>query len=267
MPPVAKPWFRMYSDVLDNIKAESLSDKQFRFWVKLLGLANVSTPRGHLPPVSTIAFRTRMSQPTVIKLIGELAVEGLIDDDLTLHDWDEWQAERDVTLSRRTSRDSHANVTLMSQDRHDRVEKSREEEKRVEPEGEITVPVVRAFERCFGRLLAPMEIESIKALDEEHPRERIDYALREAADLGKRSVRYVQTICENQAQNGDDHERKQMGRDAGGVSQARSPAPVTAASYGLPNVELPVFVPLAGTTGMGSEGVARVDDQARVEVR
>ncbi len=27
MPPIARPWFRLYSDILDNIKVESLSDK------------------------------------------------------------------------------------------------------------------------------------------------------------------------------------------------------------------------------------------------
>ena len=65
--------------------------------------------------------------------------------------------------------------------------------------GDAQVPVIRAFEHCFGRPLSPMEIEGIKALDEEHPRDRIDYALREAADLNKRSVRYIQRVCENQS--------------------------------------------------------------------
>ena len=69
----------------------------------------------------------------------------------------------------------------------------------VAPDVPVQLPVIRAFEHCFGRPLSPMEIEGIKALDEEHPRDRIDYALREAADLNKRSVRYIQRVCENQS--------------------------------------------------------------------
>lgn len=62
--------------------------------------------------------------------------------------------------------------------------------------------VVRLFEQAFARLLSPMEIELIKALEEEHPTERIEYAIREASSLGKRNLRYIQRICERQA-NGD----------------------------------------------------------------
>ncbi len=56
--------------------------------------------------------------------------------------------------------------------------------------------VVVGFEKCFGRLLSPMELEEVKALEDEQPKERIEFALREAAALNKRSVRYVQRTCE-----------------------------------------------------------------------
>lgn len=64
--------------------------------------------------------------------------------------------------------------------------------------------VAVAFEQSFGRLLSPTELELIKALEEEHPQERIEYALREAAALNKRSVRYVQRTCERIANDGGD---------------------------------------------------------------
>lgn len=56
--------------------------------------------------------------------------------------------------------------------------------------------VVVGFERAFARLLSPTELELVKALEEEHPSERIEFALNEAAALNKRSVRYVQRTCE-----------------------------------------------------------------------
>lgn len=87
-----------------------------------------------------------------------------------------------------------------------------ETETEIEAEGEaipVVLPVIRAFERCFARALSPMEIENIRALEEEHPRDRIDYALREAADLNKRNVRYIKAICENQEKSGDSHEKVQ----------------------------------------------------------
>jgi DnaD/phage-associated family protein len=63
--------------------------------------------------------------------------------------------------------------------------------------------VVVGFEQCFGRLLSPMELEQVRALEDEHPPDRIEYALREAAALNKRSVRYVQRTCERIERDGE----------------------------------------------------------------
>jgi hypothetical protein len=85
--------------MLDNLKVEALSDRQFRFWMKLLAVANVSRPRGSLPFPAVIAFRTRTPLPTVIKLLGELGEAGLVScgaDGYAAHDWDEWQWESDA---------------------------------------------------------------------------------------------------------------------------------------------------------------------------
>lgn len=136
MPPTARPWFRFYSDILDNLKAEKLNDRQFRRWIKLLALANVTVPRGQLPAMEKIAFRLRVNEATVKTILEELVAMGFIDSKrgiYTLHDWREWQKDRDVTASKRdanvtpSSPDSHANVTQHAPDRHAREEKSREE--------------------------------------------------------------------------------------------------------------------------------------------
>ena len=239
MPRPAKPWFRMYADLVGNQKVWALPDRLVRPWLVLLGLACNNVPRGRLPASERIAFALRMKEEKALSVIASLTTAGLIDKEAehyVMHDWDDWQRDSDTretpgrtAADERTSwsadrrndtpespllrGDSAAITPLLRGDsaavaRH-REEKSREDQKREEPEGDqdqIIVPVVRAFERCFGRLLSPMEIEQIKALDEEHPRERIDYALREASELAKRSVRYVQRICENQAVNGDNHD-------------------------------------------------------------
>ena len=74
--------------------------------------------------------------------------------------------------------------------------------------------VVVGFEKCFGRLLSPTELELVRVLEDEQPKERIEFALNEAAALNKRSVRYVQRTCERIANDN--------GTESGsGVSNAR----------------------------------------------
>lgn len=288
MPPIAKPWFRMYSDILDNEKIDHLRVPLVKTWLKLLALANVNKPRGRLPPLKRISYRLRLNESACAAAIAELMAVGLIDhegDRLVMHDWDDWQKDSDARATDgrqkrggyaadapHISGASAADAPLMRRlegEREKDREKDREKEGEQEREGEVIVPVVRAFERCFGRLLSPMEIESIKALDEEHPRERIDYALRESAELGKRSVRYIQTICENQSRTGDDHERKQVGRNAGSAQAARdtsADAAAVYASFGITN--LPVFLgPDRGAADAGLEALDASDDPPRLEVR
>ena len=280
MPPTARPWFRFYSDALQSRKAQKLKPNMFKHWVNLLCLANVQQSRGRLPCLQDIAFAFRMTDEATQDVIEELVTLKFIDpegDAFVMHDWDEWQKDRDVSPSLRGGKrdDNRANVTLTSRQSHaigdDSVTRGeerrgdKEKEEKENREEAPVVPVVRAFERCFGRLLSPMEIENIKALDEEHPRERIDYALREAAELNKRNVRYIQRICENQAQNGDDHERKGMGRNAAGVAETGDAVAAALGRYG----DLPEFDPdywtrqRSADTGPGT--VAAPDDSARVE--
>ena len=274
----------MYSDLLDNLKVEKLSDKQYRRWSKLLALANVNIPRGRLPPVDKIAFRLRVNEAAATLTVQEFIDLKFIDvirGAWVMHDWDDWQKDSDArTTEGRSIRgasaaDTRRNEQPIANDKplmrrlegegEGEGDKEREEE---EEKDHGTVPVVRAFERCFGRLLSPMEIENIKALDEEHPRDRIDYALRETAALGKRSVRYVQRVCETQAQAGDNRDAtKPVGRNAAPTHPPLDSAAALAAAY--PGIKY--WPEHLGPDGGGADaGLAPVDggnDPPRLEVR
>ena len=144
MPRIAKHWFRFYSEALDSLKVEQLKPPLFKTWVKLLCLANVSHPRGTLPSNREIAFALRAPENVIDRAISDLIIAGLIDrvgDECVMHDWDEWQADRDVPPSQRggdvtrrleinhanvtgSARLRHANGTATSQVDHARVDQS-----------------------------------------------------------------------------------------------------------------------------------------------
>lgn len=99
MPRAAKPWFRVYSDLLDNPKIQRLKPPLFKQWVNLACLANMSTPRGCLPPVKDIAFRLRMAEGLAAAVMAELVALRLVDVDgdmFVMHDWADWQYESDT---------------------------------------------------------------------------------------------------------------------------------------------------------------------------
>jgi len=89
-----------------------------------------------------------MPRLAVLKLLGELAIEGLIDDDLTMHDWDEWQKDSDArTTEGRQKRgelaaDAPRNGRGCAADAPPRVERDIEEEKEREPEPEGEDPTL-----------------------------------------------------------------------------------------------------------------------------
>lgn len=205
-------WFRMYSEVVHDAKVQKLSPTMFKHWVNVLCLANNAEPRGRVPLPTDIAFGLRISEGRAAVLLDELLALQLLDADdegnLYPHNWEARQFESDNSTARvqrfRNKKTVTRNVTSNVSETPPEADTETEQNRnRAEPEQSagvpVQLPVIRAFEHCFGRPLSPMEIEGIKALDEEHPRDRIDYALREAADLNKRSVRYIQRVCENQS--------------------------------------------------------------------
>lgn len=134
MPRAPKPWFRFYSEAVDNAKVHALPDRLVKPWLFLLCIANTNKPRGRLPSVGTLAFKLRRKASVVEEIIlglsrlGFLRLEGNV---YVMNDWDEWQADRDVSVSLR-----HANVTPTSQESHARSEREKEQDKEGEREEE-----------------------------------------------------------------------------------------------------------------------------------
>lgn len=219
MPRPPRPWFRFYSEILESRKAQALGRKNpmlFVHWVNLLSLANVTRPRGSLPSAADMAYRLRVSEPEVDAILKTLRSMRFIDKHgsrLSMHDWDEWQYESDAnqtpgrkTRAHGTSKERGRNALNTPKERIEaEAEADTEAEKETEAEADTTRrPPLRLFEQCFGRLLSPMEIEQGRALIEEHPQDRIEYAIRESSDLNRRSMRYIQSICERIARGEPD---------------------------------------------------------------
>jgi hypothetical protein len=69
-------WFRMYDELLDDPKVQTLAPEDFRGWVNLLCLA--SRNGGKLPAISDIAFALRETPDAVSTLVERLRSGGLI---------------------------------------------------------------------------------------------------------------------------------------------------------------------------------------------
>ena len=205
-------WFRFYAEVLNDPKVLRLSDREFRTWMLMLCAAAMN--EGCVPDADLPLLLSK-SVAVLSPVVESLERQGLMERsgaDWVPHNWTTRQFQSDASTERvKRFREREANVSRnVSETPQNRSETEAEQNRT-----ENVVPVHRAFERSFGRLLSPTEIEGINALSEEHTRERIDYALREAAELNKRSVRYVQRICENQEANGDDHDSNTNGANRG----------------------------------------------------
>ncbi len=102
MPRPARPWFRVYSEALDNPKLQRLNGNTFKAWFNVACLANVSEPRGTLPAIKDIAFRLRLSDRQAQTMVRELVDARLLDETpsgYAMHDWDGpngWQYESDA---------------------------------------------------------------------------------------------------------------------------------------------------------------------------
>lgn len=95
-------WFRFYDSVLDDPKAQKLTDPMFRAWVNLLCLANRNG--GMIPAdMSALAFSLRTTEAKVKGLVDALSRAGLMDVSETFlipHNWSERQFKSDVSTER-----------------------------------------------------------------------------------------------------------------------------------------------------------------------
>lgn len=147
MPRPPRPWFRFYSEAIDSEKLADLPDRLVKPWLLCLCMANVNKPRGYLPNLRRVRHILRVKEDKAQGIIEELVAHGFIDQigaEYVMHDWAEWQPDRDVTPGKRDV--NHANVTETSRSRHDRVrerveeEKDREVEEEEDIEGEEIAP-------------------------------------------------------------------------------------------------------------------------------
>ena len=94
-------WFRMYTEVLNDPKAQRLCGDDFKGWVNLLCLAREHD--GVLPSVSDIAFALRKTEKQAEKLLEILVAAGLMDRTETgvePHNWSGRQYKSDVSTDR-----------------------------------------------------------------------------------------------------------------------------------------------------------------------
>lgn len=101
---MAERWFRVYESLVDDPKVQRLPDRLFKALVNLWCLASAN--RGILPDLDTMAFKLRMKPVAVYKVLGELRVAGLLDDEeggtgvVRPHNWDGRQFQSDSSTKR-----------------------------------------------------------------------------------------------------------------------------------------------------------------------
>lgn len=113
-------WFRLHDRVLDDPKVAKLSDSLFRYWVKILSLAN--RHKGSLPhDLRDVAYALRVSERKARGIIDDLINASLLDEcDAQLlrpHDWDDWQYQSDTSTKRvQRFRERKRNVSVTPPD-------------------------------------------------------------------------------------------------------------------------------------------------------
>lgn len=163
-----RPWFRFYSDALDNPKVQRLPGELFKAWVNILCLANRAQDRGALPCVEDIGFALRITDEKAAEVVAELRRRGLLEEvegRLEPHDWEPLQPESDTpeaaaarkrrqrsrekqseSVSPESHSDSHADVPLQKENRGEEREIRIEQNPpgvalaREAPEPEVVVP-------------------------------------------------------------------------------------------------------------------------------
>ena len=134
-------WFRHYNSAHRNDKVRHLSLKLYRFWMFSLEIA--SEHDGILPSFETIAFETNLRVGTVKEMVAELQrlhFIDLIDNELTPHDWHEYQYKSDNVSERvKRFRERNGNVTSnVTGNGQTRPDQNRPEQKRFRPAGETS---------------------------------------------------------------------------------------------------------------------------------
>lgn len=100
-------WLKLYDEITDDMKAQSLPGETFKFWINILAVANKQKVRGILPPTNQIAFALRLTTEDAESRLAELVSLGMVDETpegLTPHNWKERQKRQDATSTERSRR-------------------------------------------------------------------------------------------------------------------------------------------------------------------
>jgi hypothetical protein len=102
--PRSNPWFRFYSEALNDPKVQALAGDLFKAWVNLLALSNMDrSGQGRLPPLKDIAFHLRLSLDEANNYVNELIERELLDqspEGLVPHNWEVRQFKSDCSTAR-----------------------------------------------------------------------------------------------------------------------------------------------------------------------
>jgi hypothetical protein len=105
-------WIRLYREVLDDPKVQTLPEAMFKTWINLLLVA--AQHDGALPDTAAVAFALRLPEKEAARRIVALVEIGLLDregDVLRPHNWDARQYKSDSSTERsKRFRENKSNV-------------------------------------------------------------------------------------------------------------------------------------------------------------
>lgn len=97
------PWFRLYTDLLNDPQVQTLSDAHFRAYLNTLCIAAAHNPRGELPPLKGYAFALHRTEQQASKTLASLLAAGLLEvyQGVTkVKNWEELQPVSDGSCER-----------------------------------------------------------------------------------------------------------------------------------------------------------------------
>jgi hypothetical protein len=169
-------WFRLWHDLVDNQKIQTLPPAVFMGYINSLCIASRNTPRGTLPKLPKYAFQMRMSQNEAQKMLEKLESRGFLhktEDGYSIHDWEEHQRNSDNIAVRVQRHREKSNVTGNVTDNVSETEaetdfgaQNREEERREENREEKTPLTPQGGEGVQTALLPEPVKKSKPALTE-----------------------------------------------------------------------------------------------------
>jgi 5-methylcytosine-specific restriction endonuclease McrA len=101
---MSNPWFRFYSEVLNDIKVQSLDPFTFKMWVNILCLASKND--GRVPDIDNVAWALRVTLHEINPVFEHLKNVGLIDpvdgeiNSYKIHAWEKRQYVSDTSKKR-----------------------------------------------------------------------------------------------------------------------------------------------------------------------